>query len=31
MTHHFALDDIATAFRVLRDREGDPLKVVIVP
>jgi L-iditol 2-dehydrogenase len=31
VTHHFALDDIATAFRVLRDREGDPLKVVIVP
>jgi L-iditol 2-dehydrogenase len=31
VTHHFALEDIATAFRVLRDRDGDPFKMVIVP
>jgi L-iditol 2-dehydrogenase len=31
VTHRFPLDDIATAFSVLRDRAGDPLKVVIVP
>lgn len=31
VTHRFALEDIATAFRILRERDGDPLKVVIVP
>ena len=31
VTHHFPLEEIAQAFRVLRTREGDPLKVVIVP
>lgn len=31
VSHHFALDDIAEAFRVIREREGDPMKVVIVP
>jgi L-iditol 2-dehydrogenase len=31
VTHRFPLEDIATAFRVVRDREGDPLKVVVVP
>jgi len=25
------LEDITTAFRVVRDRDGDPVKVVIVP
>ncbi|MBO0801506.1 MAG: alcohol dehydrogenase catalytic domain-containing protein [Nocardiopsaceae bacterium] len=31
VTHRFALDDIAEAFRVLRERDGDPVKVVVVP
>jgi L-iditol 2-dehydrogenase len=31
VTHHVPLEDIATAFRVVRDRDGDPVKVVIVP
>jgi L-iditol 2-dehydrogenase len=31
VTHHFPLEDIAAAFRTVRDREGDPVKVVIVP
>lgn len=31
VTHHFGLDNIAEAFRVITDRDGDPLKVVIVP
>jgi L-iditol 2-dehydrogenase len=31
VTHRFGLEDIATAFRVLRERDGDPVKVVIVP
>src|SRR5487761_86219 len=31
VTHRFPLDDIAEAFRVVRERDGDPVKVVIVP
>jgi L-iditol 2-dehydrogenase len=31
VTHRFPLDDIAEALRVLRERDGDPVKVVIVP
>jgi L-iditol 2-dehydrogenase len=31
VTHHFPLDEIAEAFRVVRERDGDPVKVVIVP
>jgi len=31
VTHHFPLAEITTAFRVVRDRDGDPVKVVIVP
>ncbi|HTU71898.1 MAG TPA: zinc-binding dehydrogenase [Trebonia sp.] len=31
VTHKFPLEDIAQAFRVLRARDGDPVKVVIVP
>ncbi|HEY3688087.1 MAG TPA: alcohol dehydrogenase catalytic domain-containing protein [Streptosporangiaceae bacterium] len=31
ITHRFPLDDIAEAFRVVRERDGDPLKAVIVP
>ncbi|GAB2995584.1 alcohol dehydrogenase catalytic domain-containing protein [Amycolatopsis acidiphila] len=31
VTHHFPLEQIGEAFRVIREREGDPLKVVIVP
>jgi L-iditol 2-dehydrogenase len=31
VTHHFPLKDIAEALRVVRDREGDPVKVVIEP
>ncbi|MCO5995507.1 zinc-dependent alcohol dehydrogenase [Actinoallomurus rhizosphaericola] len=31
VTHRFPLEDIAEAFRVLRERDGDPLKIVIVP
>jgi L-iditol 2-dehydrogenase len=31
VTHHFSLDDIAEGFRVAKEREGDPIKVVFVP
>ncbi len=31
VTHRFPLEDITTAFRVVEDRVGDPVKVVIVP
>jgi L-iditol 2-dehydrogenase len=31
VTHHFPLEDITTALRVVRYRDGDPVKVVIVP
>ncbi|MBV9228346.1 MAG: hypothetical protein JOZ18_03460, partial [Chloroflexi bacterium] len=31
VTHEFPLEEIAEAFRVLKERIGDPLKVVIVP
>jgi L-iditol 2-dehydrogenase len=31
VTHHFPLEEIQEAFRVLREREGDPIKIVIVP
>lgn len=31
VSHRFALDDIAEAFRVVRERDGDPMKVVVVP
>jgi L-iditol 2-dehydrogenase len=31
VTHRFPLEDIAEAFRVVRERDGDPMKVVIVP
>ena len=31
VTHRFALEDIAEAFRVMRERGGDPVKVVVVP
>jgi len=31
VTHRFPLEDITTAFRVVRERDGDPVKVVIVP
>lgn len=31
VTHRFPLEDINEAFRVMRQREGDPLKVVLVP
>lgn len=31
VTHRFPLENITEAFRVLRDREGDPLKIVVVP
>jgi hypothetical protein len=31
VTHHFPLPDIAEAMRVVRDRDGDPAKVVIQP
>jgi L-iditol 2-dehydrogenase len=31
VTHHFALDDIMEGFRVVREREGDPIKAVFVP
>lgn len=31
VTHRFPLDEIAEAFRVVRERDGDPVKVVVVP
>ena len=31
VTHRFALADIAEALRVVRERDGDPVKVVVVP
>lgn len=31
VTHRFPLEDIAEALRVLRTREGDPVKVVVQP
>jgi L-iditol 2-dehydrogenase len=31
VTHHFPLEDINEGFRVVREREGDPIKVVFVP
>ena len=31
VTHRFPLEDIAEAFRVVRERDGDPVKVVLVP
>lgn len=31
VTHRFALEDINEAIRVIRERVGDPMKVVIVP
>jgi 2-desacetyl-2-hydroxyethyl bacteriochlorophyllide A dehydrogenase len=31
VSHRFPLEDIAEAFRVVRERDGDPMKVVVVP
>ncbi len=31
VTHRFALEDIQEGFRVVREREGDPIKLVFVP
>jgi L-iditol 2-dehydrogenase len=31
VTHEYPLEDITEAFRVMREREGDPLKIVLVP
>lgn len=31
ISHRFALEEAAEAFRMLRERDGDPLKIVIVP
>jgi L-iditol 2-dehydrogenase len=31
VTHHFPLEQIAEGFRVVRERVGDPMKVVFVP
>ena len=31
VTRRFPLSDIMEAFRVVRERDGDPIKVVIVP
>ena len=31
VTHHFPLEQIQEGFRVLRERDGDPIKVVFVP
>lgn len=31
VTHQFRLEEIAEAFRTMRERIGDPLKIVVVP
>jgi L-iditol 2-dehydrogenase len=31
VTHEFPLAAIAEAFRVMRERVGDPIKIVITP
>lgn len=31
VTHRFPLDQIQEGFRVAREREGDPIKVVFIP
>jgi L-iditol 2-dehydrogenase len=31
VTHEFPLGEIAEAFRVMRERIGDPIKIVITP
>jgi L-iditol 2-dehydrogenase len=31
ITHEFPLEEITDALRVMREREGDPLKIVVVP
>jgi L-iditol 2-dehydrogenase len=31
VTHHFPLEQIQEGFRVVRERDGDPIKVVFVP
>jgi threonine dehydrogenase-like Zn-dependent dehydrogenase len=31
VTHRFPLDDISEAFRVVAERDGDPVKVVVIP
>jgi L-iditol 2-dehydrogenase len=31
VTHRFPLEEIAEAFRVVRERDGDPVKVVVTP
>jgi L-iditol 2-dehydrogenase len=31
VTHEFPLEAIAEAFRVMRERDGDPIKIVIIP
>jgi len=31
VTHRFPLEEIATALRVVRDRDGDPVRVVVEP
>jgi L-iditol 2-dehydrogenase len=31
VTHHFPLEQIQEGFRILRERDGDPIKVVFVP
>lgn len=31
VTHEFSLEDIEEAFRVMRERDGDPLKIVLIP
>jgi L-iditol 2-dehydrogenase len=31
VTHKFSLEAIAEAFRVMRERVGDPIKIVVIP
>jgi L-iditol 2-dehydrogenase len=31
VTHEFPLEDITEAFRVMRERIDDPIKIVIIP